>query len=535
MYCTFYGLKERPFTLTPNPEFIFLGAAHQEAFAHLMYGIDQKAGFIALTGEVGAGKTTVVRTMLTRLEPVKYATALILNPMLSVLGLLKAINREFGITDSGTEPAELVDSLNAFLLEQKKLNKIVVLVIDEAQDMEPAVLEQVRLLSNLETATEKLIQIVLVGQPELETLLARDDMRQLNQRITVRYHVMPMSASDTRDYLTHRLRAANGKPDMIRFSDSAARQIYNFAGGLPRLVNAVADRCLLIGYSLEQRQIDDQIVRQAIKEVAPDKVRRKKQHNKRMLVTILLAIILLLSGALLWSLALRSEQGVLQTSQTQAMEITDRTEQLLTNSDIDSLNQASLNTMLQVWKLPVTRLPLQGSLENRLKQAGLESYQYNGNLGKLAKSSYPSLLELSVNGRQLHLFFCGLEQDLALVLDEESKLSRIKAASLEAHWSGKAIIPWLNSFKLQIPCPYNTNQNQRRQLVDLMVAAGAAAQPGPDSVPNEELIRNALLLFQRKNGLKPDGVAGAQTLLMLYSQAAGIPQPDLKIIESKQP
>ena len=148
MYCTYFGLKERPFTLTPNPDFIFLGKAHQEAFAHLLYGIDQKAGFIALTGEVGAGKTTVIRTLLTRLTPETHATALILNPMLSSLGLLKTINREFGISDSGEEPAELVETLNQFLLQQKAAHKTVVLVIDEAQDMEPVVLEQVRLLSN---------------------------------------------------------------------------------------------------------------------------------------------------------------------------------------------------------------------------------------------------------------------------------------------------------------------------------------------------------------------------------------------------
>ena len=149
MYCPYFGMKERPFTLTPNPEFIFLGAVQQEAFAHLVYGIDQRVGFISLTGEVGTGKTTVVRTLLSRLQPESYATALILNPMLSTLGLLKAVNHEFGIDEAGNDPADLVATLNLFLLEQQRQNKIVILIIDEAQNLTPDLLEQVRLLSNL--------------------------------------------------------------------------------------------------------------------------------------------------------------------------------------------------------------------------------------------------------------------------------------------------------------------------------------------------------------------------------------------------
>ena len=267
MYCTFYGLNQRPFTLTPNPEFVFLGKAHQEAFAHLIYGIENKVGFILLTGEVGAGKTTVIRTLLTRLSSDSYATALILNPMLSSLGLLKTINREFGLTDAYDEPAELVDNLNRFLLKLKQHGKTSVLVIDEAQDLEPTLLEQVRLLSNLETETEKLIQIIMVGQPELEPLLKRQELRQLDQRITVRYHLTPMDGADTREYLSHRLRVAGGRPDMIRFSDAAITVIQRYSSGLPRLVNAVADRCLLIGYTAETRLLESTQVKQAIRDL----------------------------------------------------------------------------------------------------------------------------------------------------------------------------------------------------------------------------------------------------------------------------
>ena len=171
MYCTYFGFTERPFNLTPNPAFIFLSRAHQEAFAHLIYGIENRCGFIMLTGEVGAGKTTVIRTLLTELKPETHATALILNPMVSADGLLRAILREFCIESADcNEPADMIEALNRFLLQQIAAERKVVLVIDEAQDMEPSVLEQVRLISNLETTTDKLIQIILVGQPELEKL-----------------------------------------------------------------------------------------------------------------------------------------------------------------------------------------------------------------------------------------------------------------------------------------------------------------------------------------------------------------------------
>lgn len=266
MYLDFFGLKEKPFTITPNPKFIYLSKNHKEVFAHLLYGVRNQAGFVVVTGEVGTGKTTVLRTLLGELLEDHYRLAFIFNPCLSALDLLRNINREFGIDAQGESNSELLNSLNVFLVEQRGAGRTVVLVIDEAQNLEPAVLEQIRLLSNLETDTDKLIQIVLVGQPELKEILLRSDLRQLNQRITVRYHLKPMDYTDTCDYITHRLRVAGGTNQRV-FSEPALRRIFSFSQGYPRLINILCDRALLVGFAEGCREIDPRMVRAAIGEL----------------------------------------------------------------------------------------------------------------------------------------------------------------------------------------------------------------------------------------------------------------------------
>lgn len=533
MYCTYFGLKERPFTLTPNPDFIFLGKAHQEAFAHLLYGIDQKAGFIALTGEVGAGKTTVIRTLLTRLTPETHATALILNPMLSSLGLLKTINREFGISDSGEEPAELVETLNKFLLQQKAAHKTVVLVIDEAQDMEPGVLEQVRLLSNLETSTEKLIQIILVGQPELETLLSRSELRQLNQRITVRYHLTPMDAADTRDYIAHRLRVAGGTPEMIRFSTGAVQAIHRFAGGLPRLVNAVADRCLLIGYTAESRQIEAPQARQAICEVAPSEGRRRNQRRTRMLAATVIA--LLLGATMLAGMIYTRPAAAPPVAAAVPQQTVTPLASLLKRLDEGRSSQEAYRTILKAWNIvpPAPALP-DSSLERSLKQAGLDTFRYTGNLGGLSRIGYPAILELSLpNNQKRYLVFGGLSSEQALVATESGSLTGVSAPSIEQLWTGRAIIPWKNVLGLPVPVPYATNNSQRDLLARLLVSA--RAWPPNQPVITERAVRDAVKTFQHSQGLEAAGVAGGQTLLLLYRQAPDFKAPVLKKAEKTEP
>ena len=247
MYTEFYGLREKPFSLSPDPRFLFLSDSHREALAHLLYGIEQGEGFIAITGEVGTGKTTLCRTLLQRIEP-GSEVAFLFNPQLSGLELLQAITAELGLETRDKSLRELMEQLNRFVLTKKQEGRRVLLLIDEAQNLDREALEQVRLLSNLETDTAKLIQIVLIGQPELDTLLESPDLRQLRQRISVRWRLRALSAPETRDYVRHRLRVAAGGTREL-FSELALREIHRRSGGVPRVINRLCDRALLGGYA----------------------------------------------------------------------------------------------------------------------------------------------------------------------------------------------------------------------------------------------------------------------------------------------
>ena len=266
MYNEFYGFRESPFNITPDPRFLFFSDQHREAFNHILFGIRERKGFIQVTGEVGAGKTTVCRAILQQLGPT-YRTALILNPMLTSREFFRALLVELGLEPPGHKDRSLyLDELNRFLLAQAMEGHDVVLFIDEAQDLDPELLEQVRLLSNLETDQRKLLQIVLLGQPELRDKLNEKSLRQLRQRITVRYHLAPLSLKETQRYISHRLHVAgsNSRPD---FTPWAIRTIYRYSGGIPRLINAVCDKALLYGYVNATDRLGGRAARQAIREL----------------------------------------------------------------------------------------------------------------------------------------------------------------------------------------------------------------------------------------------------------------------------
>jgi general secretion pathway protein A len=265
VYLEYYGLKEPPFNMTPNPRFLFFSAKHREAFNHLLYGIRERKGFVQLTGEVGAGKTTLCRALLEQLGP-NYSTALILNPVLDADQLMKAIAMELNLQVKGLDRLETVAEINRFLLQQVERHKETVLIIDEAQDLTRELLEQVRLLSNLETDERKLLQIVLLGQTELRDRLNDHSLRQLRQRITIRYHLNPLRRSEVGQYVQHRLQVsgANGAP---YFSAPALWRIYHYSKGIPRLINAICDKCLLAGYVGQRDRIDFRMVGRARREL----------------------------------------------------------------------------------------------------------------------------------------------------------------------------------------------------------------------------------------------------------------------------
>ncbi|MDD5166414.1 MAG: AAA family ATPase [Candidatus Omnitrophica bacterium] len=266
MYCQFYGLKEKPFNVTSDPAFFFFSRKHKDALAHLKYGVTQRKGIIVITGEIGTGKTTLCRFFLNQLEK-NVKTALILNPYLPEIQLLEAIVNDFGVTLKDKSRLSLISEFNKFLLSESECGNNVTLIIDEAQNLKTHQLEQVRLLSNLETQKNKLLQIILVGQPELNRKLDLYDLRQLQQRITVRYHMTPLDQDEVIRYIEHRLNIASGSIERIDFSDEALKMIYDFSGGVPRLINIICDRALLAAFVDESRKITSDTVKKCQEEL----------------------------------------------------------------------------------------------------------------------------------------------------------------------------------------------------------------------------------------------------------------------------
>jgi general secretion pathway protein A len=265
VYLEFYGLRQSPFDITPNPRFLFHSTKHREAFNHLLYGIRERKGFVQLTGEVGAGKTTLCRALLEQLDG-HFSTALILNPVLTGNELMKAIATEYGLDAKGKDRLETMAMISDFLLKQTLTGKETVLIIDEAQNLTEELLEQVRLISNIETDDRKLLQIVLLGQPELRDRLNSPRLRQLRQRITVRYHLNPLTRVEVAQYIQHRLALAgsNGVP---QFTGPAVWRVYGYSKGIPRLVNAVCDKALLAGFVERSYRVNYRMVGRAIREL----------------------------------------------------------------------------------------------------------------------------------------------------------------------------------------------------------------------------------------------------------------------------
>jgi len=296
MYTEFFGLNEKPFSISPDPRYLYLSQRHADALAHLLYGISESGGFIQLTGEVGTGKTTLIRSLLGQL-PEHAEIALILNPQLSTKQFLQAICQELHVGFQGRDTGrQLIEHLNKRLLELHAAGKRAVLIVDEAQTMSPELLEQVRLLTNLETSRQKLLQIILIGQPELREMLSRPGMRQVAQRITGRYHLEPLSAADTAVYVSHRVRVAGGRPGI--FDKRALRTLFRLSQGVPRLINVIADRALLAAYTLESPEIGAGLVRRAADEVFGQ--RRKSRWWPWAASTVGLVVIVAVVATLLF-------------------------------------------------------------------------------------------------------------------------------------------------------------------------------------------------------------------------------------------
>jgi len=301
MYESFYGLKENPFSVTPDPQYIYLGENQREALAQLLYGVQQKKGFIVLTGEVGTGKTTLIHFLLDKLNhgnsPVK--TAFLFNPKLTVNDFIEYILKDLGIQAQNGTKGDHLHLLYESLIESYKNKERVVLIIDEAQGLNPSLLEEIRLLSNLETAKSKLLQIILVGQPELDETLSLQGFRQLRQRVNMRYHLPPLSENETNEYIEKRLRIAGGRNPI--FTKRALKEIYQRSKGIPRLVNILCDNSLLTGHAQDQKVVDKKMIREAAKDLHLEVNRLPQRYWYGIAGVAIIIFLLLVAYKTSWS------------------------------------------------------------------------------------------------------------------------------------------------------------------------------------------------------------------------------------------
>ncbi|MGD9181888.1 MAG: AAA family ATPase, partial [Desulfobacterales bacterium] len=340
MYNKFFGFKEKPFKLVPNPAYFYLSKSHEEALAHLNYAISQGDGFVEITGEVGTGKTTLCRAFLESLDGIVEA-AYIFNPKLGPKQLLRTINEEFGIKSEGDDTKNLIDTLNAFLMQKRASGKKVILLIDEAQNLNRNVLEQLRLLSNLETNRDKLLQIILVGQPELSAILNSYDLRQLGQRITLSYQLGPLTFNESKEYIQYRIGIA-AKKTAIKFDRSAYRQIYKYSKGIPRLINIVCDRALLTAFVLNQVKITASITKTSIKELSSrGRAKTYRLSNSTWVLMSLSFLSILFLGAVFYHPIIEKITTLLPPPADQKAEQISQTEKIDSRPEILSQQQES--------------------------------------------------------------------------------------------------------------------------------------------------------------------------------------------------
>jgi general secretion pathway protein A len=548
MYNDYYSFAKKPFNITPNPEFLFLSDNHKEVFAHLLFGIRNHSGFIEVTGEVGTGKTTVLRTLLNQLDNEDHRLAFVFNPALSALELLQTINREFGIRADSSSRSELQTALNQFLLQENRAGRTVVLVIDEAQNLQAEVLEEIRLLSNLETETDKLVQIILVGQPELAATLARPELRQLSQRITVRYHLRPMLATDTADYINHRLRVA-GYHGTELFDARAVKAIYRYSRGFPRLINVLCDRALLVGYTQDRRRITPGLIRQAVRELQQDTQSTAGNPLLKGFVVLMVAGLLGFGGYLYHDrqqlVGVMPEAGDSAPSPTKNLpletqpapaavanweDLTRARQQLAALAWQQSLDEGSRALFAQ-WALPAVELPPIAAVR-QFRQAvagfGLELLAYTGELSGLLDINLPALLELYLPGEAepRYLALQRLSGKTATVSPAISGDEQVPLELLQGLWSGRALIPWKNHSELGYIQQPGEKSLDVRTLQELLHRAGYYAAE-LNGVYDQETL-NSVTRFQADRGLVQDGRVGPQTLIHIYQAAGRFRQPSLR-------
>jgi general secretion pathway protein A len=574
MYKNFFSFRERPFKLVPNPAYLFLSKSHEEVLAHLTYAVIQGDGFVEITGEVGTGKTTLCRAFLENLDNNTKA-AYIFNPNLNSIQLLKTINDEFGIGSDADNTKDLIDRLNSFLIAKKAEGRNVILIIDEAQNLTTDVLEQLRLLSNLETAKDKLLQIILVGQPELGEKLDSHELRQLDQRITLRCQLVPLSYKEVRGYIQHRINIASSKTG-IQFAAAAYRSIYQYSRGIPRLINIVCDRALLTAFVLDQQIISGKIAMASIRElgVRGDIKRRRLQKWKRailfftLLCTVFFIVIVFRSGFLDVNAIFSSpESKRVDNSRSKHLS---RSEHLKASPSpnlapdsksakapakvpeivkepvrdlgvlLKKLNRfysrnAALKVAVDLWGTePEIGQYLDGISDDQAffqlasEQNGLLVRRIEGSFNAVKKLNLPAILAFYFPGGlpNVYLTLNGIDDGKITLRGGKKDISiELEPSDLESCWSGVAYIPWKNFLSLKGTIPINCPKDSIATLKMLLRDIGfkeIEINPFYD-----DKTQQAVKEIQKKYGLHIDGTVGSTTKIALYNERNVFKQPHI--------
>jgi general secretion pathway protein A len=516
MYASFFGLNEKPFSITPDPRYLFLSERHAEALAHLVYGINEAGGFIQLTGEVGTGKTTVVRSLLAQ-APKHAEIALILNPRMTPAEFLLAICEELGISvaaESETSLKDLVDLLSYHLLGAHAEGKRIVLVVDEAQNLSVEVLEQVRLLTNLETETQKLLQIILIGQPELRELLGRTELRQLAQRITGRYHLDPLSGEEAAAYVRHRLRVAGSTREI--YTNGALREIQRLSGGVPRLLHLLADRALLGAFTEDRHVVTGSVVRRAAGEVFGKSVQPRWLPFAAAGAVGAVAVVsaVLVVPRLLERRAPDPPPPVASVAPVAAPQPAAPTlDALLSQYDAETDPDNAFNKLFALWGIRYVA----GRVDpcSQALQAGLECLTQRGSLAQLRLFNRPAVLNVIDSGGRAHqLVLAGLDDEHAQV-DLGGARREVGIGDLSRSWFGDYVLLWKPAAGDSQPLALGVRGARVKWLRDSLRRVNGLPA---DDTSNDRFDASLVTLvedFQRRNRLAVDGIAGVQTQVAL--------------------
>jgi len=558
MYYSDFGLRENAFSLTPDPKYLFMSPRHVEALAHLNYGIDAGAGFVMITGEPGTGKTTLCRHLLAHL-PEDVDAAVILNPALTPIELVAAICDELQIAYQA-DPVTLkawTDLLNRHLINSHVAGRRTVLIVDEAQNLSAEVLEQIRLLTNLETDTHKLLQIILLGQPELRQVMAGHRLRQLSQRITARYHLGALSLEDTRRCIGFRLKIAGGRLSV--FSAAALRAIYRLSGGVPRRINALCDRAMLGAYALHRRRISRALIYQAYAEVSGHRARMRRRWWAPV------AMVACVCGLwLFWDSFGGGQLAVLQTHlsrlsqpndapvhRTRPIPIVGKPEPAFPESATSAQPQTlpaetgdfhrqlgdatfytgtddAFRALFKLWGLNYDALPGNSGCE-RAAQAGLACYHGRGNWTSLTRHHRPAVLEVIDNEGQLHDVVVTAITDRSVVVHAGERRLQFSRADVENCWLGEFILLWRPP-ELQSALLKKGDRGPDviwlRQSLEWSGREYGGASPPADPSRFDDELELRVKQFQTSRGIQADGVVGATTVMHLRTAQppADVPQ-----------